>query len=629
MTDFTTLGLGAPMLAAVQEQGFTTPTEIQAATIPALMLGSDVIGVAQTGGGKTAAFVLPMIEKLLTFGTKPKSGMPRALILAPTRELAIQISETVKELTRNTPLKNCTVFGGAPYRTQTHILRRGVDILVATPGRLIDHMKQGNIYLDETCYFVLDEADRMLDMGFVDDVRRIHAQIRSEHQTVLFSATMNPKVRELAGTILNEPEHIEVAREATIADNLTHKVMFVPRNNKHELLLHMIEKEAVYKALIFVRTKKEADELADFMETTGLKVRSIHGDKPQRMRERIIRGFKDDRTNFLVATDVAARGIDVKDISHVFNIDVPVEAENYVHRIGRTARGGASGVAYTFCCKSEMGLLRTVESVIKMRIEEEADHPFPQPSYDKHKPARKNRRPGRRMEDASHKKSKRPSGKWDGKKTYGKKDSVKKGGFKKDGARSESSWRPEAAGVDGDGYEAKKRHAGARNDDTRKAETPRTSDDRKVGGDRKFGDRKPFRKGADGKRLGDKKPFRKDGDGKRFGDKKPFRKDSESAGDKKPFRKDSESAGDKKPFRKSGKPGGKPFGGDTPGGKKPSGKKPGSKKRAAKPGDKKFGTKTFEGAQKPAKKSHRKGPSRPKRTPRSEGGFAPLKRREA
>lgn len=519
MTDFATLGLSAPLMAAVQDQGFTAPTQIQSVTIPPLMVGKDVIGVSQTGGGKTAAFVLPMLERLLDFTDKPKPGMPRALILAPTRELAIQITDTVKALSRHTQLKNCTIFGGAPYRTQTHILRRGVDVLVATPGRLMDHMRRGNVYLDEVTYFVLDEADRMLDMGFVDDVRSIAANIRSEHQSALFSATLNERIRTLADSLLKEPEHIEVAREATIADNLTHKVLFTPRQKKHELLLHMIEKHGVYKSLIFVRTKREADELADLMEATGLKACSIHGDKQQRQRERIIRGFRGDRTDFLVATDVAARGIDVKDIGHVFNIDVPLEAESYVHRIGRTARGGASGTAYTFCCKSEIGLLRAIERLIKERIEEEYDNPFPQPVFEKKKaPARQNRRPGKRFEDAKGKKSKRPAGK----KPFAK-------GAKPAGKRSEAAWDPTTSAD---------RDRPAKREWSEKREWSDKKDSSAKPAGKKFGEKK-F---ADKKAGGDK-PF-----GKKAGGDKPFGRKTEG---KKPFAKKGKPAG-KKPFAKAG-----------------------------------------------------------------------------
>lgn len=519
MTDFTTLGLSAPLMAAVQDQGFTIPTEIQSATVPALMLGNDVIGVAQTGGGKTAAFVLPMLERMLDFKDKPKPGMPRAVILAPTRELAIQISEAVKALSRHTGLTNCTIFGGAPYRTQTHILRRGVDILVATPGRLMDHMKRGNVYLDEVTYFVLDEADRMLDMGFVDDVRLIASNIRTQHQTVMFSATLNEKIRGLTDSLLNEPEHIQIAPEATIADNLTHKVLFVPRQKKHDLLLHMIENNGVYKALIFVRTKREADELAELMEAKGLQAKAIHGDKQQRQRERIIRGFRGDRTDFLVATDVAARGIDVKDISHVFNIDVPLEAESYVHRIGRTARGGASGTAYTFCCKSEIGLLRAIERLVKERIEEEHDNPFPQPVFEKKKaPARHQaRRQGKRFEDAKGKNSKRPAGK----KPFAK-------GAKPVGKRTDKTWDP-ATSADTD-RPAKREWSEKREWSDKKDNGSKPAG--KKFGEKKFAEKKagdkPFSRKADGG-----KPF-----GRKTGGDKPFAKKGKPVG-KKPFAKGS------------------------------------------------------------------------------------------
>jgi len=394
MTDFTALGLSVPVMDALESEGFKTATEIQARTIPFLLDGRDVVGLAQTGSGKTGAFVLPMIERLMNHEERPKPGMPRALILAPTRELAIQITDAIKTFSRNTKLRNCTIFGGAPYRTQIHILRRCVDILVATPGRLLDHMKQGNIYLDEVEYFVLDEADRMLDMGFVEDVTKISANIRREHQSVMFSAPLNDKIKDLSATLLNNPERVEVAPESTVADNLVHKVMFVARHDKYELLFHILETKRVSKALVFVRTKREADELAEIMHDKGYLVDAIHGDKQQRQRERIIRSFRDDKIDFLVATDVAARGIDVKDIGHVFNIDVPIESESYVHRIGRTARGGKSGEAYTFCSKGEFNLLQAIERLIKMRIEIDHDHPFPQQPAPKKGKAKVRPRPG-------------------------------------------------------------------------------------------------------------------------------------------------------------------------------------------------------------------------------------------
>jgi len=377
MTSFEALSISAPILRALEKLSFDKPTEIQAATIPCLKEGNDVIGIAQTGGGKTAAFVIPMLERLTTYGDKPKPGMPRALILAPTRELAIQITDKIKELSLGSQARCCTVYGGAPYRTQIHILRRGVDILVATPGRLKDHMKQGNIYLDETEYFVLDEADRMLDMGFVDEVRDIAKKLPKSHQSIMFSATMNAKVSGLAATLLKNPIRVEVAREATITSNLDHKVMFVPGHQKRDLLLHMIEQEKPSKALLFVRTRRDADQICEFMEAMGFRADAIHGDKKQNIRQRTINNFKTGKFDYLVATDVAARGIDVKDISHVFNLDVPVEAESYVHRIGRTARGDAHGRAITFCGKNELKLLKDIEHLIKMKVNVELDNPYP------------------------------------------------------------------------------------------------------------------------------------------------------------------------------------------------------------------------------------------------------------
>lgn len=568
MTDFSTLGLSAPVLRAIDDLGFTTTTEIQAATIPTLMAGQDVIGIAQTGGGKTAAFVVPMIERLMTYEDKPKSGMPRALILAPTRELALQISETVKALTRFTELKNCTIFGGAPYRTQTHILRRGVDILVATPGRLIDHMKQGNIYLDEASYFVLDEADRMLDMGFVDDVRGIAAKMMNDHQSVMFSATMDHRIRELAGSLLTDPEHIEVAREATVADNLTHKVLFVPYDKKHDLLLHMIEEHKVSKSLIFVRTKREADELADYMLEQGLNAQSIHGDKQQRQRERIIRSFKTDRTDFLVATDVAARGIDVKDIGHVFNIDVPVEAESYVHRIGRTARGGKSGEAFTFCSKGEFGLLKAIERLIKMEIEVEQNNPFP--LVIERKKFKPSARPGSRGAKGGFGKGNFAKGAGKGKrgdKPFGDKPFAKKGegkragdwktdgkrdgGWKAEGKR-EGGWKAEGK-RDGDFKSEAKRDGGWKSEGKREGNW-------KSEGKREGGWKTEGKRDGDWKGEGRKAEGRKSDDGKTFS--KPAGKFSPKGGKKagdftggKPgaAKKHAGKAGGK-PMSKAGKP---------------------------------------------------------------------------
>lgn len=376
MSDFSTLGLSAEMKRALEHCNFTTATPIQTQSIPLILSNRDVIGVAQTGSGKTAAFVIPLLEKLALFEGRAEPHMPRALILAPTRELAIQTTERIKELSVGMKASCCTIYGGAPYRTQTHILRRGVDILVSTPGRLLDHMKRGNIYLDAIEYFVLDEADRMLDLGFVDDVRKISTKISRPHQSVMFSATLSDAIRDLKSTLLNDPAQVEVTVSATVADNLDHYVLHVPGHQKRDLLQFLIEEEEPHKSIVFVRTRRDAEDIADYLKSLGLKADAIHGDKAQKLRQRTINGFRAGDFDFLVATDVAARGIDVKDISHVFNFDVPVEAESYVHRIGRTARGGASGRAFTLCGKNEPRLLRAIENILGEELDVIQDHPF-------------------------------------------------------------------------------------------------------------------------------------------------------------------------------------------------------------------------------------------------------------
>lgn len=376
MSDFTTLGLSEAMLRSLEHCNFTEATPIQRETIPALLAGRDMIGVAQTGSGKTAAFVIPLLEKLAMYEGRAEAHMPRALILAPTRELALQTTDRIKELSTGMKASCCTIYGGAPYRTQTHILRRGVDILISTPGRLLDHMKRGNIYLDQVEYFVLDEADRMLDLGFIDDVRKINSKITKKHQAIMFSATLSDAIGELKSTLLNDPAQVDVSTSTTVADNLDHWVMHVPGHQKKELLQYLIETEEPTKSVVFVRTRRDADEIASYLESLGLKAEAIHGDKPQKLRQRTINGFRNSQFDYLVATDVAARGIDVKDISHVFNFDVPVEAESYVHRIGRTARGGASGRAFTLCGKNEFRLIRAIEDILGETLEVIEDHPY-------------------------------------------------------------------------------------------------------------------------------------------------------------------------------------------------------------------------------------------------------------
>ena len=376
MTSFEALELSAPVLRAIEDQEFTAPTEIQSAAIPFLMEGKDLIGISQTGGGKTAAFVIPLLEKLVTYEERPEAGKPRALILAPTRELAQQIDDCIKLFGRHLKLKSGTIYGGTPYRQQMFMLRKGVDILVATPGRLLDHTRRGNIKFDATDFFILDEADRMLDMGFVDDVSTISEMMSPDRQTVMFSATMNHKVRNLTKQLMIQPVNVEIERKTEVATNVTHYLLQTDWRNKNDLLLHLIGEHSPSRMLIFTRTKGDADQVAMLLRDNNFQADAIHGDKKQRVRERVLKAFRNDRIQFLVATDVAARGIDVPDISHVVNMDMPLETENYVHRVGRTGRGSATGTAFSMCGRGDKAQLMQIERLIKHKIEVLTDHPF-------------------------------------------------------------------------------------------------------------------------------------------------------------------------------------------------------------------------------------------------------------
>ncbi|NOZ41760.1 MAG: DEAD/DEAH box helicase, partial [Alphaproteobacteria bacterium] len=373
---FEVFGLAETILTAVKDEGFSTPTEIQSGAIPALMTGRDLMGIAQTGGGKTAAFALPVINRLLQDYQKPRQNMPKVLILAPTRELAIQIEQTFVAFSRGSKLRCLVVAGGQPYPPQTTKLRRGVDILVATPGRLIDHIGRKNIKFAETGVFILDEADRMLDMGFIDDVRDLAQSLPDNHQTIMFSATMNPKVRTLSKDLLNDPLRVEIYQKTAVADTIAHRLMNVSRKNKTQLLAELLGGDGVDKVLVFARTKRGADELSKQLYAKGIRSDAIHGDKRQRVREKILMNFRRGRTSVLVATDVAARGIDVDGISHVINYELPIEPENYIHRVGRTGRAWAKGIAISFCDPSDMRLLVGIEKLIKQPIEVDEDHEF-------------------------------------------------------------------------------------------------------------------------------------------------------------------------------------------------------------------------------------------------------------
>jgi len=362
---FAVLGLSAPLLKAVASEGYETPTPVQQRCIPHVLEGRDVLGCAQTGTGKTAAFVLPILQRL---AAQPKNGRIRALVLAPTRELAAQISERTWAYGKNLGLTNTVIYGGVGQRGQEEALHRKPDILIATPGRLLDLMEQGYVKLDAVEIFVLDEADRMLDMGFIHDVRRIVREVPVKRQTLFFSATMPPAIAELSSRILINPVRIEVVPQATTAEKIEQTVHHVAKRDKRALLEHVLRAEGVHRALVFTRTKHGANKLVEQLDRANIRAAAIHGNKSQGARERALDGFKNGDIPVLIATDIAARGIDVDGITHVVNYDLPEVPEQYVHRIGRTARAGAGGRAIAFCDEEERGLLSDIERVIRQRI---------------------------------------------------------------------------------------------------------------------------------------------------------------------------------------------------------------------------------------------------------------------
>ena len=377
---FKDLGLIEPLLRAVTEEGYTTPTPIQIQAIPPLLAGKDLLGCAQTGTGKTAAFALPILQRFHANQYKGEGTRPiRALIITPTRELASQISDSFGAYGIHTRLRHTVVFGGVRQGPQAQALKKGVDILVATPGRLLDLMGQKLIKLRNLEVFVLDEADRMLDMGFIIDIRRIIAQIPVKRQTLLFSATMPSAIQGLADSLLNDPVEVRVSPETPAAETVTQSVYLVEWHDKQALLEHLLAGKDATRVLIFTRTKRGADKVSDHLKLAGINADSIHSDKTQVARERALARFKKGKTPVLVASDVAARGIDIDNISHVINYDMPNEAEVYVHRIGRTGRAGLQGVAWSFCGVEERYLLNAVEELLDQSIEIISDHPFPSP----------------------------------------------------------------------------------------------------------------------------------------------------------------------------------------------------------------------------------------------------------
>ncbi|MGE9297428.1 MAG: DEAD/DEAH box helicase [Puniceicoccales bacterium] len=377
---FEALPLASPLQRALREKQYTTPSPIQAMAIPHLLEGRDLLGSAQTGTGKTAAFALPILNHLHERPGPLMKHRMRALVLTPTRELAVQVGKSFDDYGKHLRLSTTLIYGGVSAGPQIRAMRRGVDVLIATPGRLLDLYQQGHFDFDQVEFFVLDEADRMLDMGFIHDIRKIVSKLPAKRQSLFFSATFSSAITRLASEILDDPAEVRIAPEKQTADAIDHRMCFIERDNKLDLLGSLLTdqstKEGRHLTLVFSRTKHGADRLCKQLKNYDVKAESIHGNKSQNARQRALENFRKGRSSVLVATDVAARGIDVKDITLVINYDLPNEPESYVHRIGRTARGGATGMALSFCTGEELGDLRAIEKLINQEIPVHADHEF-------------------------------------------------------------------------------------------------------------------------------------------------------------------------------------------------------------------------------------------------------------
>jgi ATP-dependent RNA helicase RhlE len=394
---FDSLNLIEPILRALQTEGYTTPTPIQQQSIPVVLEGKDLLGCAQTGTGKTAAFAIPVLQLLAqqkNFGTGIK-----ALVLTPTRELAIQIDESFAAYGRHTQIRHAVIFGGVSQLPQTQALKRGVDVLIATPGRLLDLMQQGYINLQQLQLFVLDEADRMLDMGFIHDVKKVIAKLPAKRQTLFFSATMPPEIAGLANSILHHPVKVEVTPVSSTAEKIEQSVYFVEKQNKRLLLNHLLQDNNIETVLVFTRTKHGADKVVKDLHKAGIGAAAIHGNKSQNARQRALTDFKSGNLRVLVATDIAARGIDVEQLSHVINYELPNIPETYVHRIGRTGRAGASGIAIAFCDAEEKAYLKDIQKLIGISVPQVIDHPYAMSdiSLTNFKPAPKQNQGGNRQ----------------------------------------------------------------------------------------------------------------------------------------------------------------------------------------------------------------------------------------
>jgi ATP-dependent RNA helicase RhlE len=367
--NFAGLGVAEPILRALAQENYTTPTPIQTRAIPALLAGRDLLGIAQTGTGKTAAFGLPLLQKLSIGHVPPAPRQCKALILAPTRELAVQIEESLRVYGKYLNLKRAVILGGVSANTQINTMKGGVDIVVATPGRLLDLVQQKMIRLDAVQMLIIDEADRMFDMGFIRDVRKIVNYLPKDRQSMLFSATMPDDVIKLVGDVLKNPERIEVAPQSKTADRVVQSLYYVPMQQKRQLLSELLKDVSLNRVIVFTRTKHGANRVAEHLSKTGVASEAIHGNKSQNARQRALDMFKTGKARVLVATDIAARGIDIDHISHVINFELPNEPESYVHRIGRTARAGGEGIAISFCDSTERTYLRDIERIIRMKIE--------------------------------------------------------------------------------------------------------------------------------------------------------------------------------------------------------------------------------------------------------------------
>ena len=457
---FADLPLAEPIRRAVAELGYDTATPIQAQTIPLIQEGRDVLGCAQTGTGKTAAFALPTLHRL--HARPPRAGhrVPRCLVLAPTRELAAQIAESFEAYGAHLDLRTAVVYGGVNAKPQIARLRHGVDVLVATPGRLLDLREQGHVDFSAIQTFVLDEADRMLDMGFIPDIRRVSRALPKKRQTLLFSATMPAEIERLVQDLLHRPAKVEVARRSSTAEGVEQVLYFVDKPHKPALLAHLIHTHSISRAIVFVRTKYGADKLLRKLRRLDIPGEAIHGNKTQNARQRSLERFRDGRCHVLIATDIASRGIDVDDVSHVFNYDLPDDPESYVHRIGRTARAGASGLAVAFCDQYERDSLAAVERLIRQQLTVRRDHPDGVPegkaanltAARKKKPARTTRPTQKKKKPASPPRgAAQPNRKSPGKKKRSPKDGQSsstpraRGGNKKTKSRGKPADKPRSS----------------------------------------------------------------------------------------------------------------------------------------------------------------------------------------